>query len=72
MFKIFFYRILAKKTLKKYNYWRQVLRLVFFPKRTKLVNASRASCACQVACYSAPCEADPSCHGDDGPPDDEE
>jgi len=66
---MFTIRILAKKVLKKYNYWRRVFGLSFLPKKNKLASASSG---CQVACYSAPCQADPSCHGDDGPPDDDD
>ncbi|KKR85574.1 MAG: hypothetical protein UV53_C0015G0007 [Candidatus Azambacteria bacterium GW2011_GWE1_42_9] len=52
-----------KKVLGKYNYWRRSLKISFLPKRRMRVTRSTCS-ACQVACYSDPCQADPTCDFD--------
>ncbi|MHA1470131.1 MAG: hypothetical protein ACTSSP_06155 [Candidatus Asgardarchaeia archaeon] len=48
-----------RKVLGKYNYWRRIFGLSFRLRR-KPFGAS----ACQVACHSDPCEADPTCDFD--------
>lgn len=49
-----------KKVLEKYNYWRKSLGLFFRIRRKRY-----ASSACQLACHSDPCQADPTCEFDD-------
>jgi len=46
-----------QKVLGKYNYWRQMLRLPFQPKK-------KMTSGCQVACASDPCQAEPTCEFD--------
>jgi len=49
-----------KKVLSKYNYWRGSLKMFFLPKG----ETKKTSSQCQVACYSDPCQADPTCDFD--------
>jgi len=56
----------VKKRLGRYNYWRKSLGLTTLEKAKKVLQfPDNSNCsACQAACQSDPCQADPTCDFD--------